>query len=118
MSRRQKKRNRPGGGGFDNANVRAGRAQHITGWDMLSTGLQAALSGGKKRYRLATSFSADGSVGPVIYFLDNLTRKLVTVRADALADIAGWCNDPSTADHIRHLHAQYKAEQCGQVGHA
>ena len=118
MSRARKRRSPQKNAGSGYAVAWAGKSENITSLNVLSTGLQEAITAGKKRWRIVTTFDANGRIEPIVYVADNRTHRVLAVPADELATMARTCPDPVTAAHLRGLHEQFRAESHGQVGHA
>ena len=87
---------------------------------MFSPELQEALSGGgAKGWRIvSTMHPTTGCVACPTYIVDNATRRVYVVATSNLETLARSCPFPDSAAFMRSVHAQYKAEQSGQVGHA
>jgi hypothetical protein len=126
MRRSQKRRNRPGGGGFGKAKSWAERGKHAIAngsnqpllIDQVLSLTLADLTGGTKRYRVGMLLDEDGSALPHVLVVDNLLRSISTLTIEQAELWASTFESSEEATLILGWAATWRAEQAGIRGHA
>ena len=124
MSKAQKRRNRPGGGGFGKAQSWMGRDQiatdcgsnQVSGVSPVLPLTLAGLLSGRKRYRAGLLLDDDGNALPTVLVVDNLKRTIATLTMDQAEQWAlGFQTEPAST-LISGWVATWRAEQAGLRG--